>query len=555
MGILEQVLASIDNAKRVAGRNVSDLVSDPAAYTEKVVGNLRNSNANVVPTAAGGELTNRPMTRDEITKKYVDASMDTLSGGLGVIKPKGGNWLSGRYGPEAQLKALKRADFEPGNIWQQRLDNPNTTPEARAVAEQQLARMANPETQALNTWIDNQLTKYVKNDMGAPTDPIRKMADAWQGEKATKLAQAEAKIKALRTKQEAQAATRGVPEEYLTRTRQEVLAAEEARDLIAENRGIHFEPPYTGGASSLNVQRRREAGGFPVEGMATTDMGSAWENTADNIIGRSTVSDFQLPNNITQDPWLAKADPNAPVYSLKDGGYEPGFAHLTDELSNSLREGRLTPEQLTKMPVDQAVKHVAEINALRAVTAKKEQAMEMQGMPLHKDYPDQGMSWRQLQHEDEPTLQKWLTQEGDAMGHCVGGYCPDVQEGRSSIYSLRDAKGQPHVTIETTPGPRDDPMDWYNNAQEAEELNLPALLGVDRRDEYLQAIRQSPEYQAYLKRGPSIAQIKGKNNQAPSPEHLPFIQDFIRSGKWDQIGDTANTGLTPEEINQILKGQ
>jgi hypothetical protein len=167
--------------------------------------------------------------------------------------------------------------------------------------------------------------------------------------------------------------------------------------------------------------------------------------------------------------------------------------------------------------------------------------MEMAGMPVHKEYPEQGMSWRQLKHEDEPTLQKWLTQEGDAMAHCVGGYCPDVLEGRSNIFSLRDAKGQPHVTIETSGKPIDDPRDWYSNAQEAEELNFPAVL--PDTPEYLQAIRQSPEYQAYLKRGPSIIQIKGPHNQAPAAEHLPFIQDFVKSGKWSDIQDLENAGM------------
>ena len=44
-----------------------------------------------------------------------------------------------------------------------------------------------------------------------------------------------------------------------------------------------------------------------------------------------------------------------------------------------------------------------------------------------------------------------LKYEGDTMGHCVGGYCPDVLEGHSRIFSLRDAKGEPHVTVETKP--------------------------------------------------------------------------------------------------------
>jgi hypothetical protein len=39
------------------------------------------------------------------------------------------------------------------------------------------------------------------------------------------------------------------------------------------------------------------------------------------------------------------------------------------------------------------------------------------------------------------------------MGHCVGGYCDVVRSGGTSIYSLRDPKGHPHVTIEVDGDP------------------------------------------------------------------------------------------------------
>ena len=43
---------------------------------------------------------------------------------------------------------------------------------------------------------------------------------------------------------------------------------------------------------------------------------------------------------------------------------------------------------------------------------------------------------------------KDLALEGELMGHCVGGYCDTVSNGNSTIFSLRDPKGHPHVTIE-----------------------------------------------------------------------------------------------------------
>lgn len=548
MGTLEQILAQVDAAKRAVGRNVSDLITDPALYAEKVIGHLRNQNAGVTPTIANGELTNRMLSPSE----RVQHAMETLDfgGGLGVIKPKGGNWLSGRYGPEAQLKGLRRLEAPYTHINEQGF---TVAPEyGRPMTPEELAAHAgDPATftnnKAINSFVDRQLTKYVKNDMASPADPIRKLADAWPAEKAEKLAVAEARVQALRQKQQAQAATRGVPEEYLTQTRQDVLKAEEARDLIAENEGTHLQQigRYDQNPSEFLKLLRKEQG-MPAENTAASPHAQVWESLADTQVLPNRVKDFQLSNNIKQDPWLAKANPDTPVYALDSAAApELGFSHLVDELHNSLREGRLTPEQLGKMPIDQAVRHVAEINALRKVTANKALAMDMKDIPLHKDYPEQGYSWRQLKapevtpelaaklEQEFPEdvaqlghqavanrkLQKWLTQEGDAMGHCVGGYCPDVMEGRSSIYSLRDAKGQPHVTIETT-GPFD------TQGYDAEGLGIPR-----------------------------IVQIKGKGNAKPKDEYLPFVQDFVRSGKWGDIGDAANTGLTPEEIQQLLKGQ
>ena len=602
MGYLEQVLAQIDNAKRVAGRNISDLAADPAQYAEKIVGHLRNRNANVVPTASPTELTNRPMTQDEIVKKYVDAGMDTLSGGLGVIKPKGGNWLSGQYGPEAQLKQLKKPT-EPyvhrnAEGWAVAPEYGVPMPEVEAAALR--ADPVFAQNQALNNWIDQKLTKYIKNDMASPADPIRLMLDKFPEEKAAKLAQAEAKVQALRQKQAAQAATRGVPEEMLTRTRQDVLAAEEARDLIEANTGLHYSViPYLAGRGSPTVQARRERTGFP-DAFAKTELGQQWENTADSILGVNQVKDFQrYPNNLRQDPWLAKADPSAPVYNFSDNGYETGFAHLTDELANSLREGRLTPEQLGKMPIDQAVKHVAEINALRAVEANKARAMDIADIPIYKEYPESGMSWRQLKQigdqdawqqqfdkrkaeltsghtkwardslykkiESElgpspyQKLEKWLKQEGDAMGHCVGGYCDDVASGQSNIYSLRDAKGKPYVTIETEPN-LIDMGDYSGNYLEGTMNQADALAEIDRisKDPTIRLGNLDHWKQDIISRGlglPIIRQVKGKNNDIPPLTAMPYIQDFIKSGKWGQIHDRGYTGMSNEEIDAILKGQ
>ena len=49
MGRLEEVLAAVDNARRVVGRNASDLFSDPAGHLTKITDALRNTNAKYLP--------------------------------------------------------------------------------------------------------------------------------------------------------------------------------------------------------------------------------------------------------------------------------------------------------------------------------------------------------------------------------------------------------------------------------------------------------------------------------------------------------------------------
>jgi hypothetical protein len=116
------------------------------------------------------------------------------------------------------------------------------------------------------------------------------------------------------------------------------------------------------------------------------------------------------------------------------------------------------------------------------------------------------------------------------MGHCVGGYCPDVVEGRSKIYSLRDKKGQPHVTIEVQP---------WRSSQGESLAEFEARLRSDpmRSEQAVRDIMSSPQYRD------SIVQIKGKGNKAPKEEYLPAVQDFVRSGNFARIGDLQNTGL------------
>ena len=114
MGIMEKIAAAIDAAKRTAGRNVSDLVQNPGQYVEMLDDRAKNYNANVQPTIQGGELTNRPLTPEEIDQKSTDLAMSVMPMGVGSMASVGsrmhqmglisGNELKALVGKGAPLK-------------------------------------------------------------------------------------------------------------------------------------------------------------------------------------------------------------------------------------------------------------------------------------------------------------------------------------------------------------------------------------------------------------------------------------------------------------------
>jgi len=147
--------------------------------------------------------------------------------------------------------------------------------------------------------------------------------------------------------------------------------------------------------------------------------------------------------------------------------------------------------------------------------------------------------------ESYKALEDALKYEGETMGHCVGGYCPDVVEGRSKIYSLRDKKGQPHVTIEVAPRP----LKTWDDVTAAVGKDEAAKLWQEFDDIGGNNMSDVGEgFDIFIKNkgiqpAQDIVQIKGKANRAPNPEYLPAVQDFVRSGNFGKIGDLVNTGL------------
>ena len=404
----------------------------------------------------------------------------------GVIKAPGGNWLSGSV--EDALKGLKVRIETPADA-------------TVRIPWTEADELENVPRHALNNFIDKQLRNYVRNDMATERDPIRALAE------------------------------RGV---------------------------LHYDPRAPSQTYQGMVMGKRVKEGFPAEGSSASDLARRYEMASDRAVTNGTYRDNRRFGASLEDDLrklggdYAIQNPDAKAYGFDRGvsaGRDLGFDHLMDELRNAVNINsglpahlRLDPESLARVSVPQAVERVAKINDWRAAQkAAADQALANNAATvLHKDYPDKGFKWVELKAGDLPdgwsqrkdalgvdmvygpdgySTNAWsikdprraaladaLKYEGDTMGHCVGGYCDDVASGKSRIYSLRDAKGQPHTTVEVEPDIRP---------------------------------RESFEGEPT----PRIVQIKGKGNKAPNPEYLPYVQDFVKSGKWGDVGDLRNTGL------------
>lgn len=108
---------------------------------------------------------------------------------------------------------------------------------------------------------------------------------------------------------------------------------------------------------------------------------------------------------------------------------------------------------------------------------------------------------------DHVTTENDLAREGELMGHCVGGYYPQVENGSSLIYSLRDPKGHPHATME---------IEGQNH--------IPPLHPGNEQGWY-----HDNETQTSHQVDPwGIVQIQGKQNQEPLDEYKARLKEFFQ---------------------------
>jgi hypothetical protein len=384
-------------------------------------------------------------------------------------------------------------------------------------------------------WLERALTKYYKTDFGSPDDPLRSLAE----------------------------------------------------------RGLHYDPEMTP---------------------------EKWKATVDSYLGEDPIQHIMFPPNraggmpgagsnfrgeaMAAMPWLGKLPSTENVYGIQGGGLD--LEHFTDEFYNALNpeasglpmDLAVRPESLDRMTFAQAAERVGRINQFRAKEMERAALgnLDSPAVQTFKEYAENnpmGLRWVELKAPEltdaldtdfdrqliqtgdaegnpfsvdvlnmsrgqraKSALEDALKYEGDTMGHCVGGYCPDVMSGRSRIFSLRDAKGEPHVTIETRPGDQSeiyrqaiadlrDTEYWPAWIQNQQDQSRTGNFGSTRDlVNYMNEFRTSQGLEPVGMDIPNdIIQIKGKQNRAPKDDYLPFVQDFVKSQQWGNVGDLGNTGL------------
>jgi hypothetical protein len=269
-----------------------------------------------------------------------------------VIKPKGGNWIGGDvekvldpliakgviankeipYGPEFDAAIIQRiADLKetaslPGyKGGAGRVAKLLEEDLQDAVSNQNRAKDA-----AINKWVQSNLTNYVKKDMGTPDDPVRKLA-----------------------------------EQDISHLPQDL-----------QNIEMTWTPE--------ELAQTRKRFGFPEEETATNPTAKMWEQMADEMIAPSRATEFGEKAR-QQNPWLEKLNPYDTVYETMRGMPQAlKFDHIIDVLREDLTAGRIRPEQLNKVSMEQAVRRTFEYDQEMARKMAADRMTSRAELPVYK---------------------------------------------------------------------------------------------------------------------------------------------------------------------------
>lgn len=231
-------------------------------------------------------------------------------------------------------------------------------------------------------------------------------------------------------------------------------------------------------------------------------------------------NNYHNPQTDPMTPWLTREWKKKRLTYAPDG-------HLQYQVPGQAEQTPLTPAKLNSW---------AEWYGSNHPTRRGVDLMQKKPWDIH-DLHNQYQQALQAEKGPEPsgevqhrlpngwTIQKLmspqaLTEEGDIMGHCVGGYHNAVADGDTKIYSLRDDKNIPHVTMEVQPDP-----DGGTKYKHPHSLMHPA--------EFVQRLND-PHIQTMIR---ELAQEKADRlGEFPLPGEIPIGPEDVESFHHDYHG-------------------
>ena len=524
-----------------------------------VGGTLRTATGEEEPEKfAKGGLGRKPIVRTT-AEGVVETAPPTATE---IRKTPGGNWLPGSVerivddlrssfvtmGDRPADRVLKLEEYARENPWV--VDTP--------AFQRDLARqLANAP---VDKWLETKLTNYIKNDMATERDPVRKgieqrvaKADEVYARGKERIAKSQQKVAEAKARGQNTAAVEDRLAQEMADLEQKYGLDKLAAGAIARD----------GNNYRVGARAERQFSNSPA--LASTPESAAWEDMTDYAVDVGEAVYVRnrpfLPKEYAEE--LSRIPYDAKVYELRNfSGLNNTMSHIRDELYNSIREGtdlppelRLKADDLQKMNMDAVVAHVGKVDAWRERNRAAADLLKSRNAATvtFKEYPGTGLEWKELKmpepdpkskmdlgFEREKVLQEALDYEGRVMGHCVGSYCPQVASGKRQVFSLRDAKGEPHVTIEVKPSMTASEFYHSENVPESLLNKLSAAEASGVPFNWEQIVIESPEYNALPK---EILQIKGKGNLKPADKYIPFVQDFVRSQKWGKVKDLYNANM------------
>lgn len=222
-------------------------------------------------------------------------------------------------------------------------------------------------------------------------------------------------------------------------------------------------------------------------------------------------------------PWIARELVEVRKEELAKRDPRPGYRQL---LADTKRRGTVLAQWY-----ERTRPNLGEWRLSDALVEAKEWDEEHGPLPQGEIVAELSDGWT----AQKLTTQECLSAEGERMQHCVASYGPDVRSGRTIIYSLRDANGHPHVTIEVKNG-RVQQTQGKQNEKPAEKYQKY----VDEFYAWLEENNVSTEkYPKHL-----IPYVEALEEHG----HLDYEEDQVEwiAKEWEEVG-------SPERMEEWLK--